>query len=69
MAVGRAVKSCRRHGWWILPGRTSPLAGGRLFLVPALHLEVVMTAGAYNDADIAVKEADIFNRVVAAVQP
>jgi hypothetical protein len=40
-----------------------------LFLVPALHLEVVMTAGAYNDAGIAVKEADIFNRVVAAVQP
>jgi hypothetical protein len=40
-----------------------------LFLVPALDLEVVMTAGAYNDVGIAVKEEGIFNRVVAAVQP
>jgi len=42
--------------------------GQRLFLVPALDLAVVMTAGVYNDAGVAAKEADLFNRVVEAVQ-
>jgi hypothetical protein len=36
--------------------------------VPGLDLAVVMTAGAYNDAGIAATEADLFHRVVAAVQ-
>jgi CubicO group peptidase (beta-lactamase class C family) len=79
IATGRGPGSGYGYFWWtgtvdwqdkkLSWGAAIGNGGQRLFLVPALHLEVVMTAGAYNDAGIAVKEADIFNRVVAAVQP
>ena len=79
IATGRGPGSGYGYFWWTgtVDWRDKTLSwcaavgngGQRLFLVPALNLEVVMTAGAYNDAGIAVKEADIFNRVVAAVQP
>jgi CubicO group peptidase (beta-lactamase class C family) len=76
--TGKGPGSGYGYFWWTgtvdwqgmkLPWSAAVGNGGqRLFLVPALDLAVVMTAGVYNDAGVAAKETDLFNRVVEAVQ-
>jgi CubicO group peptidase (beta-lactamase class C family) len=78
IATGKGPGSGYGYFWWTgtvdwqgkkLPWSAAVGNGGqRLFLVSALDLAVVMTAGVYNDAGIAAKETDLFNRVVEAVQ-
>ena len=78
IATGKGAGSGYGYFWWTgtidwrgkkLPWSAAVGNGGqRLFLVPALDLAMVITAGVYNDASIGAKEADLFNRVVEAVQ-
>jgi CubicO group peptidase (beta-lactamase class C family) len=66
------------YQWWIgsVEWKGQPLpwgagvgnGGQRLFVVPALDLTVVITAGAYNDPQIRHTVTDIFRRIVAAVR-
>src|SRR5262245_27473592 len=78
IATGKGAGSGYGYFWWTgtvdwqgkkLPWSAAVGNGGqRLFLVPALDLAMVITAGDYNDACIGAKEADLFNRVVEAVR-
>jgi CubicO group peptidase (beta-lactamase class C family) len=78
IATGRGAGTGYGYYWWTgdiewqrkeIPWSAAVGNGGqRLFLVPALDLIVVMTAGAYNDPSIVAKEGDLFKQVVAAVQ-
>src|SRR5262245_3364615 len=78
IATGKGAGSGYGYFWWTgtvdwqgkkLPWSAAVGNGGqRLFLVPALDLAMVITAGVYNDARIGAKEADLFNRVVEAVR-
>jgi len=76
--TGKGAGSGYGYFWWTgtvdwrgkeLPWSAAVGNGGqRLFLVPALDLAMVMTAGVYNDAGIGTKEGDLFSQVVEAVQ-
>src|SRR5262249_23450322 len=78
IATGKGAGSGYGYFWWTgtvdWQGKKLPWSGAvgnggqRLFLVPALNLAMVVTAGVYNDARIGAKEADLFNRVVEAVR-